>query len=350
MSRYLNKRLTEMDAYTPGEQPLKQSYIKLNTNESPFSPSQLSQKMAAEAAKELNLYPQLDCITLRKEFADNYNISPDQIIATNGSDEVLFFAFSAFGDAGVAFPDITYGFYRVYADLLGINTSVIPLKDDFSINVEDYIDIGKTVFIANPNAPTGICLSVSDIERIVVSNPNNVIVVDEAYVEFGAESCIGLINKYDNLLITRTFSKTHSMAGARLGFGIANKMLIDDLNKVKYSTNPYNVNTMTMAAGIGMLKDSEYVSGNCSKIIKAREYTVTELKKLGFILTDSTANFVFAKHPCISGLSLNNSLKEKGVLVRHFSNPRISDFNRITIGTLEQMECVIQILKEIIGG
>lgn len=350
MSKYINKRLEQMKAYTPGEQPVNDSFIKLNTNESPFLPSPLSVEMATEAAKKLNLYPKLECTELRKEFANQYKILPEQVIATNGSDEALFFAFSAFCENGVAFPDITYGFYKVYADLLEIESTVIPLNDDFTINVENYINIGKTVFIANPNAPTGLFLELSQIERILKSNPNNVIVVDEAYVEFGADSCIHLINKYNNLLITRTFSKSHSFAGARLGFCIGCKELINDINKIKYSTNPYNVNSMTMAAGLGMLMDYDYVKENCRKIVFSRDYTISELKRLGFVVTESKANFVFAKHPDYSGMTINELLRENGILVRHFDNERINDYNRITIGTLDQMKSVINVLENKIGG
>ena len=246
------------------------------------------------------------------------------------------------------FPNITYGFYPVFAELNNIPYEEIPLKDDFSIDINDYIGINKTIFIANPNAPTGIALSKADIERIVASNPDNVVVVDEAYVDFGAESSVSLTKKYDNVLVCQTFSKSRSLAGARLGFGIGSKALINDLNTIKYSTNPYNINRMTMAAGIGALCDEEYFEKNCLKIAENREQTVRELQKLGFWVTDSKANFIFAKSDKIGGKDLYLSLKEKGVLIRHFETPLLKDYNRITVGSKEQMEGFIKTVWEIL--
>ena len=247
------------------------------------------------------------------------------------------------------FADITYGFYSVFADINRLPSTVIPLRDDFTLSVDDYVKAPGTVFIANPNAPTGLLLPPSEIERLLKANPNRIVVIDEAYIDFGGESCIPLTKKYDNLLVTGTFSKSRSMAGARLGFGIANKALIFDLNTVKYSTNPYNVNSMTMAAGIGCLADEAYTRANCQKIIEAREYTAQEFKKLGFILTDSRTNFVFAKHPAIAGEELYQKLREKGILVRHFKTEKIKDYNRITVGTMEQMRTLVERVKEILN-
>lgn len=349
MSRFFSEKYSKLVPYTPGEQPKEMKFVKLNTNESPFPPSAKAIEMANEAAKNLQLYSDPTCTKLNLAMAERYGVAPDEILMTNGSDEILNFAFMAFCDdeTPALFADITYGFYPVFAELNRIPYRIIPLNDDFTMNVSDYCGVNGTVFIANPNAPTGIALSVADIEKILKSNPDNVVVIDEAYVDFGAESCVPLIHKYDNLLVTQTFSKSRSMAGARLGFGIGNKSLIADLNTVKYSTNPYNVNSMTMAAGIGVLSDDEYTVANCKAIAENREYVVAEMKKLGFNITDSKANFIFAEYPAIDGGKIYAELRKRGVLVRHFDKPKISNFNRITIGTREQMDILIKALTEI---
>ena len=348
MSNFLDSKYSSLVPYTPGEQPKDMQYIKLNTNESPFAPSKKAQEMAAKAAKKLQLYSDPECRDLVKTAAEYFGVEADEIIFTNGSDEVLNFAFMAFCEQGAIFPNITYGFYSVFAELNGVKYNEIPLMDDFSVNVSDYIGVNKAVFLANPNAPTGIALSVEDIEKIVKSNPNNVVIIDEAYVDFGAKSVVPLIKKYDNLLVTQTFSKSRSLAGGRLGFGIASKQLISDLNTIKYSTNPYNVNSLTAAAGIGSLLDDNYIKENCNKIIENREYLVSELKKLDFTMTDSLANFIFAKHSTVSGKDIYLKLKEKGVLVRHFDKERLKDYTRITIGSREQLDVLIEKLKEIL--
>ena len=352
MSRFFSEKYKKLVPYTPGEQPKDTEYIKLNTNESPFPPSEKAIKYAAAEAGRLNLYPDPECRVLTQKIADLLGVNFDEVLVTNGSDEILNFAFMAFCDEKVpaVFPDLTYGFYSVFAQLNGIGYEEKPLKDDFTINISDYFGAKKTIFIANPNAPTGIALSVSDVEEILKENPDNVVVIDEAYVDFGNESCVKLIHKYDNLLVTQTFSKSRSMAGARLGFGVGCKALIQDLNTIKYSTNPYNINKMTMAAGVGVMEDEEYTQKNCREIIKNREYTTKELKKLGFNVTDSTTNFVFASHPDIDGEKLYQELKERGILVRHFNNPRIFQYNRITVGTKEQMEKLIEAIKSILEG
>ena len=350
MSRFLSKKHSGLVPYTPGEQPKNMQFVKLNTNESPFPPSDRAIKAATEASEKLNLYSDPESRLITEKLASVLGVMPENVLVTNGSDEILNFAFMAFCDESTpaVFPDITYGFYPVFAELNGIPYNEIPLKEDFSINICDYFNSGKTIFIANPNAPTGILLKLNEIEEIVKNNPSNVVVIDEAYIDFGGESCIPLTKRYENLLVTGTFSKSRSMAGARLGFGVGSSELMRDLNMIKYSTNPYNVNSMTAAAGVGCLEDEEYTKKNCGEIIKVREYTVSELSKLGFFLTDSYANFVFAKHPEISGQDLNLKLREKGVLVRHFKKTRISDFNRITIGTKEQMDILIDRIKSIL--
>lgn len=350
MSRFFSEKYKSLVPYTPGEQPRDMQYVKLNTNESPFPPSEKAVKYAKAAAERLQLYSDPECRDLVKAAAAYYGVEKDEIVFTNGSDDILNFAFMAFCDEKrpVVFPDITYGFYPVFAEFNHIPYEEIPLKDDFSIDVNDYIGINKNIFIANPNAPTGMELPPEDIERIVASNPDNLVVIDEAYVDFGGRSARGLIHKYDNLLVTRTFSKSHSMAGARLGFGMASKEIIRDLNTVRYSTNPYNINKMTEAAGIGALEDDEYFRANCRAIAEIREWTTAQLRSLGFEVLDSVANFIFAKSDKIGGRELYLSLKEKGVLVRYFDKERLCDYNRITIGSAEQMQILIDNIREII--
>lgn len=349
MSRFFSGKYKSLVPYVPGEQPKEQKYIKLNTNESPFPPSAKAMEYAKREAEKLELYSDPECRDLVKTAAEHFGISENEILFTNGSDEILNFAFMAFCDEAhpAVFPDITYGFYPVFAELNNVPYEEIPLNDDFTINVDDFCGVNKTVFIANPNAPTGIALSLSDIEKIIKSNPENVVVIDEAYVDFGAESAVKLIHKYDNLLVTQTFSKSRSMAGARLGFGIGNADLINDLNTVKYSTNPYNVNRMTMAAGVGALLDGEYFEKNCKEIIAVREYTAQKLQEMGFTVTDSKANFIFAASKAVNGKTLYLKLKEKGILVRHFDKERLTEYNRITVGTREQMERLLSAIKEI---
>ncbi len=350
MSRFQSERLRALTPYTPGEQPRDMQYIKLNTNESPFSPSPKAIAAASEAAKKLQLYSDPTCRALTDKLAEIYGVASNEVICTNGSDEVLDFAFQAFcgEDTPALFADITYGFYPVFAARNGIPYVTVPLREDFSIDITDYFEAGKTVFIANPNAPTGLALSRAQIEQILTHNPNNVVVVDEAYVDFGGESCVPLLHKYDNLLVTQTFSKSRSLAGGRLGFGIGCASIIADLHTVRYSTNPYNVNSMTMAAGLGVLEDEEYTRKNCRTIMENRAWTTEQLQSRGFRVLDSKTNFVFAKHPRVSGETIYAELKKRGVLVRHFTSARICDFNRITVGSREQMEALMRVLDEIL--
>ena len=350
MSRFFSSKYNKLIPYTPGEQPKDMEYVKLNTNESPFPPSPKAVEKAAEMAKSLQLYSDPEVRDLVAVASEHFGVEKDEILFTNGSDEILNFAFMAFCDENhpAVFPDITYGFYPVFADINNISYEKIPLNEDFTINVQDYIGINKTIVIANPNAPTGITLSVEDIEKIVSSNPDSVVVIDEAYVEFGGESVVPLIHKYSNLLVTRTFSKSCSMAGARLGFGVGCKTLIQDLNTIKYSTNPYNVNRMTMAAGVGTIEDYGYVEENCKEIAKTRLWASEQLKALGFSMTDSLANFIFAKHKKADGKALYLALKEKGVLVRHFDTPKLTDYLRITVGSKQQMQILVDVLENIL--
>lgn len=351
MSCFFTQRLEKLTPYTPGEQPRDMQYIKLNTNESPFPPSSAVVEAAKAEAGRLQLYSDPTCREITDKLASLYGVSPDQVILTNGSDEVLNFAFMAFADEDhpLVFPAITYGFYPVFAELNRIPYEEIPLKEDFSVDYRDYVGLnGKTVVIANPNAPTGLCLTLDEIEEIVRSNPDGVVVIDEAYVDFGAESAVALVDKYDNLLVTQTFSKSRSLAGARLGFGIGNKDLIADLHTVRYSTNPYNVNRMTAAAGYAALCDNDYYMRNCRTVMENRAYTTEALRGLGFEVLPSLTNFVFAKTDRMSGEALYSELKRRGILVRHFSKPEITDYNRITIGTQKQMEAFIATVKTIL--
>lgn len=353
MSRFLNSKYKNLEAYTPGEQPKDTVYIKLNTNESPYSPSQQVLDAVNKSETELlKLYPDPEAKGLKEKLAKLYGVKSKNIYVANGSDDILNFAFMAFcGDGREAyFPDITYGFYKVFADLYGIKYNAIPLEDDFTIDCSRYYNAKGMVVIANPNAPTGICLPLDTIENIVKNNPDNVVLIDEAYIDFGGESAYKLGQKYDNLLVVQTFSKSRSMAGARLGFAIASEGIIEDLEKIKYSTNPYNINRLTMVAGEAAVESDDYYKDNCTKICKTREYTTKELEKLGFEVIPSKANFIFAKHSSIDGERIYSELRAKGILVRHFTNERICDYNRITIGSEEQMKIFVEKITEIVRG
>ena len=350
MSRFFSKKYASLKAYTPGEQPQNRKYVKLNTNESPFPPSRAVLEAVSAEVESLRLYSDPEATLLNKKMAEVFGVGEDMVLMTNGSDEILNFAFMAFCDSEhpIIFPDITYGFYPVFAELNAIPYEEIPLLSSFEIDVADYIGRGKNIVIANPNAPTGISLPLSEIERIVESNPDNIVIIDEAYVDFGGESAIPLTKKYDNLIVTGTFSKSRSMAGARLGFGIASPLLIRDMNTVKYSTNPYNVNRMTMAAGVAALTDNDYYMNNCRVIEENREYTRDRLISLGFDVLPSKTNFLFARCDKIDGEELYKRLKEEGILVRHFTKERIKEYNRITIGTREDMDAFLSATEKIL--
>ena len=350
MSRFLSPKYKDLVPYTPGEQPKVMNVVKLNTNESPFPPSEKAKAYARAHTRELNLYPELLCSDLRSKIAEMHGVAMENIILGNGSDELLNFATMAFcdRDTPAVFPNITYGFYPVYAAVNLVPYAEIPLRSDFSIAPEDYYNCGKTIFLANPNAPTGMCLTVGQIEDILRHNPDNVVVVDEAYVDFGGETCIPLIKKYDNLLVVQTFSKSRSMAGARLGFAAGDAALVKDLDAMKFSINPYNINSMTMAMGLGILEDEAQTRANCRAIMENRDYTVSELEKLGFSVLPSRANFIFAVSEQIGGRELYRKLKERGVLIRHFDKPGIDAYTRITIGTKEQMDVFLQNVREIL--
>ena len=350
MSRYLMDKYQPLVAYTPGEQPRDMQYVKLNTNENPYPPVPgVTEAVMAEAGR-LELYSDPVCIDLRDALAARYGVARQNVFVSNGSDDILNFAFMAFGSPRAYFPDISYGFYPVYAGLHGIDAHPVPLRSDFSIDPTDFMALDGFIAIANPNAPTGMALEVSQIEDILQANPDHVVLIDEAYVDFGAESCVPLTAKYDNLLVVQTFSKSRSMAGARLGFAIANEGLIADLEKIKFSTNPYSINRMTLAAGLATLKADDACMANCQRIIDTRQATVARLRQMRFEVLPSKANFVFARHPHADGGFLYRQLKARGVLVRHFDSPRIKDFLRITIGTPEQMQTLFDALGSILEG
>lgn len=351
MSRFLNEKYQKLEAYTPGEQPRDMNYIKLNTNESPYPPSQgVIDAVNASETANLRLYSDPECKHLKQAIAKLYGVESENVYLSNGSDDILNFSFMAFAGNGVkaAFPEISYGFYKVYAELYGLDYQRIPLKDDFSVCAEDYCGLNSFIVIANPNAPTGKTITKNEIIRILETNPDNVVLIDEAYVDFGGESVYPLIKEYKNLLVVQTFSKSRSMAGARLGFAFGDKELIDDLNKIKYSTNPYNLNRLTLVAGEAAIKENDYYMNNCKKIIETRAFTTAELEKIGFEVIDSKANFIFAKNDAISGEQLYKLLKSKGILVRHFSDEKIKDYVRITIGARGDMETFLKTVKEIL--
>ena len=347
MSRYMNEKYATLEEYVPGEQPTDMKYIKLNTNESPFKPSPLVyEALNSCEIDKLPLYPDPECGSLTKKLADYYGFDEENIFIGNGSDEVLNFAFMAFCQNGAAFADITYGFYPVFAELYHIPVRIVPLKEDFTLDPEDYYGLHRTIVIANPNAPTGLALSRAQVEGILQANPDCVVVLDEAYVDFGGESCVSLTGRYPNLLVVQTYSKSRSMAGARLGYAIGDAALIQDLETIKFSTNPYNVNRLTLKAGAQALAEQAYYDKNCQTIMETRAYTARELEKLGFTVLPSQSNFLFARKPGTEGADVYRRLKEQGVLVRHFDKERIRDYNRITIGTREQMDILLEKLRE----
>ena len=353
MREFASKEAAALSPYTPGEQPLDRQYVKLNTNESPFAPSpKVLAALTGDEFRKLNLYSDPTCRVLVNAIAARYGVSPENVIAGNGSDEILAFAFRGFCGAGigVAYADITYSFYQAQTALFGLDATVIPLRDDFSLCVDDYTDFAGTVFIANPNAPTGMTVPVSDIVRLLEANPDRVVVVDEAYVDFGGESCVPLTKRYDNLLVVQTFSKSRSLAGGRVGFAIGAAGLIATLNRVKYSFHPYNVNRLSLLAGAAAMEDEAYFQSCTQTICDNRAWTTEALRNIGFTVLPSKANFVFAKSDRLSGGDVYRGLKERGVLVRWFDAPRLRDWLRISIGSRKQMETLLERLRGMLEG
>ena len=351
MSEFFTRALSALDPYTPGEQPQGKKYIKLNTNESPFPPSPwVVEAVNSQEVENLRLYSDPTVAKLCSAIASHYNLEPENVICGNGSDELLGFAIRAFcdKDCALACPDITYGFYKVWCKLWGVANHVIPLQEDFSINTAEYEHLGETILLANPNAPTGKALSRAQIEKILQTNSDSVVIIDEAYIDFGGESCVPLIAKYPNLLVVQTYSKSRSLAGARLGFALGQKALIADLNRIKYSFNPYNINRLTTVAGIAAMLDGDYFKKCTQAIIKSRAWTTEQLRGLGFTVLDSLTNFVFAKTDEMPGGELYEALKKAGILVRHFDEPRTRDWLRITIGSQGEMESLVAAIRQIL--
>jgi len=337
--------------------PVTKKYIKLNTNENPYPPSaKVIEKIKSMNLEDLKLYPDPDVMELAKVIAEyfsnkiNDKVTHKQVFIGNGSDEVLAFIFMTFFNAGdkVYYPDITYSFYPVYADLFNVKEVKIPLNDSFEIEIQKYFGLDGHIIIANPNAPTSIALKLDEIEEIIKNNPNQLVIVDEAYVDFGAESAVKLINKYDNVLVVQTFSKSRSMAGIRLGYALGSENIIEGLNRLKFSFNSYTIDRISIEAGIESFKDDEYFEKTNAKIIQTREKTSEELKKLGFKVLNSSANFIFISHNKVFAGDLYKQLKENGVLVRYFAKDRIDNYLRVTIGTDEEMRIFIEKLEDLL--
>lgn len=343
------RNIRKVVPYTPGEQPNQSDMIKLNTNENPYPPAPKVQQVLKEMdAGDLRLYPDPSAGALVKAIADYYGLNEDQVFVGVGSDDVLAMSFLTFfnGEKPVLFPDITYSFYDVWAELFRIPYERPALDDSFHIKKEDYFKENGGIIFPNPNAPTGVELPLQDIEEILKANPGSVVIVDEAYIDFGAHSALPLISKYDNLLVVQTFSKSRSMAGMRIGFACGNPVLIKYLNDVKYSFNSYTMNRTSLAAGVAAIGDRDYFEDTCQKIMDTREWTQKELKALGFTFQDSKANFIFAAHKTCPAKQIFEALRARHIYVRYFAKPRIDNYLRITIGTREEMEQLIRFLKD----
>jgi len=352
---FLSDKAEKLTPYIPGEQPKDGAYIKLNTNENPYPPSPKAIEAIKNAAGErLKLYPDPESVELREIYAKYiglHNISTENVFVGNGSDEVLSIAFQAFfmGRENVFMPEITYSFYPVYCTLYDIKAKEIPLADDFQIKVSDYKQKNDGVIIANPNAPTSRCLELSAIEEIAEANRESVILIDEAYIDFGGESAVSLVQKYNNLLVVSTLSKSRSLAGLRVGFAVGSKELIDGMNRVKNSINSYPVDLLAQQGAAEAIKDTEYFEECRDKIIKTRDWTSTELIRLGFDVLPSKANFLFIENEKKSAEEIFQRLKEKKILVRYFNKPKIDNRLRVSIGTPEEMRTFIDIMGKIVA-
>ncbi|CDF03104.1 histidinol-phosphate aminotransferase [Ruminococcus sp. CAG:624] len=338
--------------YVPGEQPKENDIIKLNTNENPYPPSPKAVKaLKSFDCSRMRLYPDPNSDILVNSLAKRYKVKPSQVFVGVGSDDVISMAFLTFfnSDKPILFPDITYSFYDVWADVYKIPYKTMPLDDNFRINKTDYFQENGGIIFPNPNAPTGVYESNEMIEEIVKANKNSIVIIDEAYIDFGGESCIGLTEKYDNLLVVQTFSKSRSMAGMRIGYAIGNEKLIKYMNDVKFSINSYTMNHVTQVCGAAAVEDEEYFIETIKKITDVRENTKKELKKLGFTFTDSKSNFLFAAHDKVKAETIFNELKSRKIYVRYWNKPRINNYLRISIGTAEEMEKLISALKEIVS-
>lgn len=343
-------RIRSVTPYVAGEQPKDRQYIKLNTNENPYPPSPRAiEALHAAANADLRLYPDPDCAQLKAALSARYGVAQEKIFVGNGSDEVLAFCFAAFTDGGTAavFPDLTYSFYPVYAELFGSKTRVFPVNEDFSIPLEECSKNDGTVILTNPNAPTSLAVGLDEIESVLKANPDHVVIVDEAYVDFGACSALPLLERYENLLIVQTFSKSRSFAGVRVGYAFGSETLIAALDTVKNSFNSYTIDRAAMAAAAAAVADDEYFRLVCEKIIATREDTMARLRAIGFQMPESKSNFLFVRHPKVSGKTLFFALRERGILVRWWDKPRIREYLRITVGTPEEMDALVSALKDL---
>ena len=349
--RFWSPEVRELEPYVPGEQPKIQNLLKLNTNENPYPPSPkvvaAVQTVLADSADVLRLYPDPEASALKHAIAAQQNVDVANVFVGNGSDEVLAHIFKAFfvQQQPILYPDITYSFYPVYSQFFAVKTKVLPLNDDFEIVVDDYKQANGGIIITNPNAPTSIALEVSAIEEVLQTNPNSVVVIDEAYVDFGAQSAVSLVEKYENLVVCQTTSKSRSLAGLRVGFAIAQPHLIAALEAVKNSFNSYPMDRFAIAAAVASFEDQAYFEAQCQKVITSRDKLVTELESMGFKVLPSKANFIFASLPSKDAGELAAQLREQGIIVRYFNKPRINQFLRITIGTDEQNQRLVDSLK-----
>ena len=348
MSRYFSSLLSGIEPYVPGEQPKDMQYIKLNTNESPFPPAPgVIQAIENQQADKLNLYSDPNAAELRKTIAEYYGVAGENVFVGNGSDEVLAFAFYAYGEHGFIAPQLSYGFYPVFAQFFQIPYKTVPLRDDLSIDCTKFYGAKESIVLANPNAQTGLYLPPQEIKALLEHSTSPVI-LDEAYIDFGGESAIPLIFSFPNLLVTGTFSKSRNLAGARIGFAIGDAALIADLNTLKFSFNPYNLNRLSLLAGTEAIRDDAYFKKCTAEIMHVREFTKQGLQKLGFTYTDSLANFVLAATPAMTGNKLYQELKKRGILVRYLGDARIENYVRITIGTMEQMQTLLNTIEQIL--
>jgi histidinol-phosphate aminotransferase len=350
MSRFWSPIVSSLSPYVPGEQPKQDGITKLNTNENPYPPSPHVLAAIAAATDRLRLYPDPRASALRETIAAHYNVAPDEVFVGNGSDEVLAHTFQALlrHDEPLLFPDITYSFYPVYSRLYGVGYEEVPLDPAMRLQIADYRRPCSAILLPNPNAPTGIALPRAAIEALVSEHPDQLVVVDEAYVDFGAESAVPLIARHDNLLVIQTLSKSRALAGLRVGFAIGQRPLIEALERVKDSFNSYPLDCLAMSGAIAAIKDDAWFDQTRQRIMASRETLVRDLSELGFQVLPSQANFVFARHASRRGAELAAELRQRGVLVRHFQKPRIEDFLRITVGTEEQCGRLIALLRELV--
>lgn len=351
MSKYWSKTAAALTPYVPGEQPKDRAYIKLNTNENPYPPSPKALAAISAALNgELRLYPDPTCSRLRQAIAEAYGVTAEQVFVGNGSDEILAFAFQAFfnPDKPILFPDITYSFYPVYADLYRIPYTLIPLDEDFRVPLEPFLGQNGGIVLPNPNAPTALSLPLEEIRKLLEGNKEHVVILDEAYVDFGGESAVPLVREYPNLLVVQTVSKSRSLAGLRVGFAFGDPELIEGLDRVKNSFNSYTLDRLALAGAEAAIQDDAYFRETVQKVVRTRDESAVRLAELGFHVTDSKANFLFVSHPRVPAKHLFQELRNRGILVRYFDKPRIGNYLRITVGTDEEMGRLVEALASIL--